>query len=261
MASAIDSAIIDEAAAKFSVSNVTVSLATGLYLVGFGVSALITSPLSEMIGRASPEHWSAAYLRFLAGLVCSTPLTVVGGSISDIWNALEKTFGFPIFGFPGFGGLFWGHAYIGYNPHISWRWSEWTMLIFDGFVIAIVFLAKRETFAPQLLFYKARFFRQERGDQRFRAKDEASGIETWLPVLTKHFSRPWILFIEPIVICFTFYLTVVYIVLIMFLDGYPFIFGDTYGINSGLVNIYFVGLFIGIVLTMLMCPARLPYHG
>ncbi|KAL2835483.1 major facilitator superfamily transporter [Aspergillus pseudoustus] len=276
MASAIDSAVIKEAAAEFGVSEVTESLATGLYLVGFGVGALIASPLSEMIGRypvylgalsifgawilgaaLAPNIGAQLTFRFLAGLVGSAPLTVAGGSISDVWNTLEKTFGFPIFAIPGFGGPILGPvvgAYIGYSPHIDWRWTEWTMLIFDGLVIAIVFLAKRETFAPQILFYKARFFRQETGDPRFRTKDEASGEETLLPVLKKHFSRPWILLMEPIVICFTFYLSVVYIVLFTFLDGYPFIFGDTYGINDGLVNICFVGLFIGIVLAMFMVP-------
>ncbi|KAL3484905.1 benomyl/methotrexate resistance protein [Aspergillus germanicus] len=280
MASSIDAAVMVEAAAEFGVSEVTESLATGLYLVGFGVGALIASPLSEMIGRypvylgaltifgtwilgaaLAPNIGTQLTFRFLAGLVGSAPLTVAGGSVSDVWNTLEKTFGFPIFAIPGFGGPILGPvvgAYIGYSPHISWRWSEWTMLIFDGLVITVVFLAKRETFGPQLLFYKARFFRQETGDSRFKTKDEASGDEAILPVLKKHFSRPWILLMEPIVIAFTFYLTVVYIVLFTFLDGYPFIFGDTYGINNGLVNICFVGLFIGILLAMFMVPVV--YH-
>lgn len=51
MASAIDSAVIKPASLEFGVSEVTESLATGLYLIGFGVGALVASPLSEMIGR------------------------------------------------------------------------------------------------------------------------------------------------------------------------------------------------------------------
>lgn len=114
-------------------------------------------------------------------------------------------------------------AYIGYSPHISWRWAEWIMLIFDGLVIAIIFLFKRETFAPQLLYYKAKFFREATGDARFKTAGEASGSGSLLPVLKRNFTRPWLLLMEPIVIFFTFYLTVVYIVLFTFLDGYaPF---------------------------------------
>ena len=84
----------------------------------------------------------------------------------------------------------------------------------------MIFLFKRETFGPQLLYYKARFFRGETGDNRFMTKEEASGNEHIALVLKRHFSRPWILLAEPIVICLTFYLTVVYIVLFTFLDGY-----------------------------------------
>lgn len=97
------------------------------------------------------------------------------------------------------------------------------MLIFDGLVIGIIFLFKRETFAPQLLYYKAKFFREATGDARFKTAGEASGSGSLLPVLKRNFTRPWLLLMEPIVIFFTFYLTVVYIVLFTFLDGYaPF---------------------------------------
>lgn len=144
------------------------------------------------------------------------------------------------------------------------------MLIFDGLVIATIFIFKRETFAPRLLFYKARFFRQATGDARFKTAIEASGTGDLLSVVKRDFSRPWILLLEPIVIFFTFYLSVVYIVLFTFLDGYdhpidcysthadsnryPYIFGDVHGLNDGLVNICFLGLFIGILLSMILVP-------
>ncbi|GLA18388.1 hypothetical protein AnigIFM62618_006031 [Aspergillus niger] len=276
MASAIDSAVLSEASQHFGVSQVAESLATGLYLIGFGVGALIASPMSEIVGRfpvyigalvvfgswilgaaLAPNFGSQLVFRFLAGLCGSAPLTVAGGSISDVWSTLEKTFGFPIFAIPGFGGPILGPvvgAYIGYSPRISWRWSEWIMLIFDGLVIAIIFLFKRETFAPQLLYYKAKFFREATGDVRFKTAGEASGSGSLLPVLKRNFTRPWLLLMEPIVIFFTFYLTIVYIVLFTFLDGYVYIFADTYGINEGLANICFLGLFIGILCSMILVP-------
>lgn len=123
MASAIDSAIITEASKEFGVSDVTESLATALYLVGFGAGALASSPLSEMVGRypvylgtlvifgawllgaaLAPNIGAQLAFRFLAGLFGSAPLTVAGGSVSDVWTSFEKTFGFPIFAIPGFGG-------------------------------------------------------------------------------------------------------------------------------------------------------------
>lgn len=93
------------------------------------------------------------------------------------------------------------------------------MLILNGLIITLLFLFKRETFGPQLLYYKARFFRQATGDPRFKTELEASGAVSVTTTLKRHFSRPWILAVEPIVIFMTFYLTVVYIVLFTFLDG------------------------------------------
>lgn len=51
VASAIDSSALREAAAEFGVSEVTESLATGLYLIGFGAGALFAGPFSETLGR------------------------------------------------------------------------------------------------------------------------------------------------------------------------------------------------------------------
>lgn len=140
MASAIDSAVLSEASQHFGVSQVAESLATGLYLIGFGVGALIASPMSEIVGRfpvyigalvifgswilgaaLAPNFGSQLVFRFLAGLCGSAPLTVAGGSISDVWSTLEKTFGFPIFAIPGFGGPILGEYRIVYRtastPH------------------------------------------------------------------------------------------------------------------------------------------------
>ena len=51
LASSIDSAVLTRASADFGVSEVAESLATALFLVGFGLGALLLSPLSELLGR------------------------------------------------------------------------------------------------------------------------------------------------------------------------------------------------------------------
>lgn len=121
-ASSIDSVIIERAAAEFGVSDVVESLATGLFLVGFGTGALLASPLSELVGRQpvyivslvifegwtvgsalSPNIAAQLIFRFLMGISASAPLTVAGGSISDMWSPLERTFAFPFYAIPGFG--------------------------------------------------------------------------------------------------------------------------------------------------------------
>lgn len=136
---------------------------------------------------------------------------------------------------------------------LSWRWSEWIILITDGLVIALVVASMSETLASRLLLYKAQHLRTLTGDPRFKTAHEANG-HSLSEVLKINFTRPFVLALEPIVVLFTLYLSVVYIVLFTFLDGYPFIFEKTYGINQGLSNICFVGLFIGILLSMATVP-------
>ena len=131
MASAIDAAILVEASKEFGVAEVVESLATGIYLIGFGCGALVASPLSEIVGRypvylgalvafgcwllgaaLAPNIGAQLAFRFLAGLMGSAPLTVAGGSIADIWDTLQKTFGFPLFAIPGFGGPLIGMSFF-----------------------------------------------------------------------------------------------------------------------------------------------------
>ena len=50
-ASSVDSAALTQASKEFGVSEVAESLATGLFLVGFGFGALFAGPISETVGR------------------------------------------------------------------------------------------------------------------------------------------------------------------------------------------------------------------
>lgn len=279
-ASSIDSAVLTNASMDLGVSEVTEALGgTAMFLIGFGCGALFSSPLSELVGRypvylgalslfgiwimasaLAPNIGAQIVFRFLAGFCGAAPLTVAGGSMSDIWNAKEKTWTFPIFAISGFGGPTLGPvigAYIGQTGVLSWRWAEWIMLITDGLIIALTLIGKEETLSPRLLKYKAYYFRRLTGDARFKCEADLHG-KTLTQVLTTNFSRPFILALEPIVMAWTLYLSIIYIVLFTFLDGYAYIFQMTYGINSGLTYTIFVGLFIGILLDVLLIP--LVYH-
>jgi MFS family permease len=275
-ASSIDSATAPQAAEALGVSEVVEALGgTGVFLATFGIGALFTAPASEMLGRwpvyvvsltvfacwlvgaaLSPNIAAQIVFRGLAGFFASAPLTVAGGSMSDLWSIKERTWAFPLFAVVGFGGPVLGPviaSYIGTSPHLSWRWSDWIMLIATGLVIFLVLAFKRETMAPRLLQYKARMFRQLTGDDRFLSQSEVAG-HSLVGVLKKNFTRPFILALEPIVLAYTLYLTIVYIILFTFLDGYPYIFERTYGISQGLSNICFIGLLIGIISGFALVP-------
>ncbi|MCJ1389038.1 hypothetical protein MMC18_001892 [Xylographa bjoerkii] len=275
-ASSIDSGALQQAAAEFGVSEVTESLATGLFLIGFGCGALIAGPISETVGRnpvyittlslymifimasgLAPNIGAQLAFRFLAGLFGSTPLTCAGGSISDLWSPMERVYAFPVFANAAFMGPIFGPVvggFIGQNANITWRWVEWVTLIISGLVLVLVVLFQPETYAPILLKWKAAHLRSVTGEARYRAEVEIRE-DTFLRRIRTALYRPFLLtFREPIIMLFALYLTVIYIMLFTFLNGYTFIFTETYGLSQGLTGLAFLGIAIGLCGASLLVP-------
>ncbi|KAF2246952.1 MFS general substrate transporter [Trematosphaeria pertusa] len=189
VASSIDSSALRPAAAEFGVSEVTESLATGLYLIGFGVGALFAGPVSETLGRnpvyivtltlymifimasgLAPDIGAQLVFRFLAGFFRSTPLTCAGGSISDLWSPMERVSAFPVFANAAFTGPVLGPVmggFIAQSSAVSWRWTEWTTLIMSGLIRGAVVVFQPETYPPVLLAWKAWHLRAVTGDDRY----------------------------------------------------------------------------------------------
>lgn len=274
-ASGIDATVLPQAASSLGVSEVAESLATGLYLIGMGMGSLVAGPFSETFGRnavytgsmavfmvwimasgLAPNFGAQVVFRFLAGCSASTPLVCSGGSVSDMFDSIEKTWAFPLYAIAAFGGPMLGAvmgAYIGPSTLVSWRWTEWTMLILSGLVVCWVFFLMPETYSPLLLRWKAKHLRRVTGDDRFRSEHEIVKA-TLFSRLKVSMTRPFLMFTEPIILAMTVYLSVVYIVLFTFLIGWPYIFEYTYGISQGLSNIIFISMFVGLQFTFLLIP-------
>ncbi|KAL9616078.1 MAG: hypothetical protein Q9160_009013 [Pyrenula sp. 1 TL-2023] len=276
LASSIDSVVQQQAKMTFGVSEVAESLATGLYLVGFGFGSFTSGPVSEAVGRnpvyigtmalymifimasaLAPNIGAQLTFRLLAGYFAATPLTTAGGSISDLFHAVERTYAFPIFAYAAFAGPVLGPVvggWIGQTGVLSWRWTEWITLIWSGVVLSGVFLLLPETYAPVLLKWKAAHLREMTDDMRFRAEVELR--ETTLARrLLQAVYRPFLMFAqEPIIDLITLYLTVIYVLLFGFLSGYEFIYTETFGLDVGLTGTAFIGILIGFTLVMGLVP-------
>lgn len=267
-ASSIDSAAVSQAAAEFGVSKVAASLGSGLFLVGFGCGAVFAGPVSETVGRnpvyigtlvlymvfvlaaaLAPNFGAWIAFRFIAGVFGSTPLTCAGGSLSDLWSPLERVWAFPIFANAAFTGPLLGPVVGGFVAQadaVSWRWVEWVTLIFSALVLVVVVLTQPETYPPVLLKWKAAHMRHITGDARYRSAMEVRQ-ETFAARLRVALWRPFLLTAcEPIIALIALYLTVVYVVLFGFLDGYDYIYGGVYGQSQGITGLCFLGIIIGL---------------
>lgn len=275
-ASSVDSAALPQAAADFGVGEVVEILATGIFLVGFGFGALFAGPISETVGRnpvyivtmviymiwimasaLAPNIGAQLVFRFLAGVFGSTPLTCAGGSLSDIWNPIERGYAFPLFANAALMGPILGPVvggFVGQSALVSWRWTEWITLIISGLILVLIVLFQPETFAPVLLTWKAQHMRKATGDERFVAPAEIRADTFWKR-LVQAVSRPFVLTArEPIVLLFALYLTVIYIIVFTFLDGYTYIYGDTYGFSEGITGLAFLGIAFGLCGASLLVP-------
>ncbi|KAL8680507.1 MAG: hypothetical protein Q9186_003306 [Xanthomendoza sp. 1 TL-2023] len=275
-ASSVDSAVLRQASEDFGVSEAVESLATGLFLVGFGTGALFAGPVSETVGRnpvyivtlslfmifvlasaLAPNIGAQLVFRFIAGLFGSTPLTCAGGSISDLWSPMERVYAFPVFANAAFMGPIFGPVvggFIGESSLVSWRWTEWVTLIISGLILASIIFLQPETYAPILLKWKAAHLRSLTADERYKAEVEIREETFWLRLRVALY-RPFILtFQEPVIMLLALYLTVIYIILFTFLNGYTFIFTETYGFSEGITGLSFIGIGLGLCLASLLVP-------
>jgi MFS family permease len=246
----------------------------GLFLIGFAFGSLLSGPFSETFGRnaiylstmltflvfimasgLAPNLQGHLIFRFLAGFFASTPLSCAGGTVADLWNPVQKTYAFPIYAIPAFSGPMIGQMIGSYIPvRLGWRWLEWTMLIMGGIVLVLVLLFQSETYGDLILYWKASILRKETGDERYRAPLEMKG-ESLGQRLKLSVSRPFAMFYsELIIILISLYLTIIYIVLFTFLEGYTYVFGQTYGISEGLTSLCWTGMLVGTLLVGCVVP-------
>ncbi|KAL4872630.1 major facilitator superfamily domain-containing protein [Aspergillus spectabilis] len=206
-ASSIESAVLPQNGAAFGVSEVVASLATAMYLLGFAIGSLASGPLSEILGR------NALAFRFLAGVFGCPPLTCAG----------------PVFG-PAIA------SYMGQGT-LSWRWTNWIMLIMSGLIIALILLFQPEPYVT--------------GDRRYQSEMDMEKITLFSRITTACVRQFTLTVHEPIILFIVLYMTIIYIVLFTFFDGYPFIFQEVYEISQGLTNIVWVVTYVGIALASL----------
>lgn len=194
-----------------------------------------------MASGLAPNLQSHLVFRFLAGFFASTPLSCAGGTVADLWNPVEKAYAFPAYAILAFSGPMIGQIIGSYIPQtLGWHWLEWIMLIMGGAVLVLVLLFQPETYGNLILYWKASILREKTGNERYRApmemKREGLGLRLKLSIY-----RPFAMFYsELIIILVSLYLTIIYIVLFTFLEGYTYVFGETYGIYRK-ASLAFVG--------------------
>lgn len=255
---------VPELMVAFGMSETLALSGLSLYLLGLALGPVIGAPLSEMYGRRiiyvisfpcailftmgvglSQNAWSVLILRFLTGLIASPPMSIAGGSITDIWaNQPEKmSTAMALFCLSPFLGPVIGPIIGGFAAESKgWRWTLWITMMFYGAVLPFLLWAP-ETYKSAILRRRAK----KRGIKVIEQK------YTFKELVQINLFRPLeMLFVEPIVGLSSIYTGFVFAVLFGFFEAFPIIFRGEYLMATGVSGLTFIGVGVGLCLAVLL---------
>ena len=249
----------------FGVSTEVAGLTITLFLLGYCAGPLIFAPLSEFYGRRwifyisfslylifnflcafAPNLGALLVGRFLTGTFVSAPLSNCPGVVADLWNPLQRANAMAGFSAMVYMGPALGPVVAGFlELKEDWRWSFYVLLWLGG-VTALIMLTIPETYAPTILYHKARRVRQAQipGYEDVKAPIEANG-KTLVEIYKVALTRPWIILFDPISLLCAIYMAIVYTLLYMLFSIYPIVFQEKRGWNSGVGELPLIGTVVG----------------
>ncbi|KAF2147142.1 uncharacterized protein K452DRAFT_217873 [Aplosporella prunicola CBS 121167] len=272
--SAVITADIQGPADEFGSSREVGLLAITLFVVGFGVGPMAFAPLSEIIGR-KPIYASTLFIavvfiipeavsknmatllvcRAIDGIAFSAPMTLVGGTLADLWKNEER--GVPMAAFsaapfigPAIGPLIGGFL----ADNLGWRWLYWIQLILSGAAWFLISFTVPETYTPSLLSKRAKKMRKETNDDKYVTEEDLDK-RPFSERLTIFLLRPFqLLFCEAIVFFISLYMSVLYGLLYMFFVAYPIVFQEGKGFSASTTGLMFIPLAVGVVMSAACAP-------
>ncbi|KAF8544745.1 major facilitator superfamily domain-containing protein [Trichophaea hybrida] len=272
--SSVITAGIDGVQREFDASRSVALLSITLFVIGFGIGPMVFAPLSEVLGRkiiyvstlgvsviliipcaVAKNIETLLVCRALCGIAMSAPMTLVGGSLADLWKNEERGVPMAVFSAapflgPAIGPLVGGYLYMSHG----WRWLYWIQLILAGAVYLLLTITVPETYAPKILTDRAKKLRLVTGDDLHVTEDEIDR-RPFLETLTIFVARPFqLLFGELIVFLISVYMSVLYGLLYMFFIAYPIVYREGKGWVPGVTGLMFIPMAVGVVLSAACSP-------
>ncbi|KAB8264302.1 major facilitator superfamily domain-containing protein [Aspergillus pseudonomiae] len=271
-ASSIFSTAERQTAAEFHVSHEVMILGLSLFMLGYCFGPLLWGPLSESHGRRLPLMLGVIVFcifqvpvavaqnvptivicRFIGGLFACSPLSIVGATLADIWDPVERGIAACIYSGATFSGPVLGPIVGGFvvDSYLGWRWTAWLTLIQGVFFWVLGMMFVPETHAPTLLRrFQARECSSDAGEElgQLNATSPVSHMN-WREFLTKYLARPLVIMLasEPILLLTTLYMSLLYGTLYLFFEAYPISFQDQRGWNAGVGALPFLSISAGVI--------------
>lgn len=271
-ASAIVTGDMDGPKEYFQVSEEVVILTVTLLVIGFGVGPLVFAPASEEFGRQyvygitlffavvfivpcalAKNIGTLLVCRFIDGIAFSAPMTLIGGSLGDMWHGSERGIAMSIFSAAPFLGPAVGPLVGGYiGDNLYWRWIYYILLIFTG-VVYLLMLLVPETHHSTILARRAKKLRKKTGDPSYTTEKKLHPVPLKKTVQVT-LLRPMQLLFEVIVFLVTIYMAVLYGLLYMFFFAYPVVFMEGKGWSASKTGLMFIPIMVGVLGATVVSP-------
>jgi multidrug resistance protein len=258
----------------FHVSEEVSLLTITMFVIGFGVGPLVFAPLSELFGRriiyastlglavifvipcaVAPNIGTLLVCRLIDGIAFSAPMTLVGGTLADLWRPEER--GVPMAAFsaapfvgPAIGPLVGGFL----SDAAGWRWLYWIQLILSAFCWVLISTTVPETYAPILLSRRAKKLRASTGNKKYTTEKELDPRPFSQQLKIFLFRPLQLLFRELIVFFLSLYMSVLYGLLYMFFVAFPIVYQGGKGFSAGSTGLMFIPIAVGVICSAVCAP-------
>jgi multidrug resistance protein len=235
---------------------------------------MVFAPLSEVLGRrliygstlllalifiipcaVAPNIQTLLVCRAIDGIAFSAPMTLVGGTLADLWRTEERGVPMAAFSAAPFIGPAIGPLVGGFLADAAgWRWLYWIQLILAAIVWILITFTVPETYAPTILAARAKKLRATTGEKDHVTEQDLD-LRPFVDRLWIFLVRPvQLLFQEPIVFLVSVYMSVLYGLLYMFFVAFPIIYQGGKGYSPGITGLMFIPIALGVLCSAFCAP-------
>jgi hypothetical protein len=129
----------------------------------------------------------------------------------------------------------------------------WSLTCFNVLIQAFAMFIFEESYAPRILFLKARDLRQKTGNLELRTQWEKDG-RTLPVILQTSLTRPWILLAsQPIIQMLALYQAFNFGMLYLLISSFPSLWEGRYNMRAGMASLNYISLALGSLIGAQIC--------
>jgi len=191
--------------------------------------------------------------RFLTGFFGSPVLATGGATLVDLYSPKKRAYGMTVWGVFATSAPSLGPLLGSFSARFEgWRWTIWELMWLSGATVILLFFFFPETSASNILYRRARRLRKATGNSSIMSASEIAAAavaprDLAIDVLVRPFALN---FQEPIVFVLNMYIGLIYALLYIWFESFPFVFLDIYHWREQLLGLSFLGLFVGSFVAM-----------